>query len=327
MAKRASQESSANQQQPYDNLLKSVFEGQEKQMLPYFLPGAEYLTTLNVEVIRPPLRVDRVYRVKYKGKKTIAHIEFESGSNNDMADRLLEYHAYLRRKYKLPVYSIIVYPFPTKMAESPLREIFEEEELLIFHFRVFPLWKLKAEHYINKHAVVMYALLPTMEGANASLLHKAIDEMVKYYQGNDTKLAEELRWMGIALRKVKTLPRTEKREIQERLNMWDDLMERDPKMRKIRKESEAKGLARGKTQGLAEGKAQGLAEGKAQGLAEGLQKAVITAITLRFPPLTELAQQKVTRVQKPETLNLLLDKVTTVPDEDTVRLLLDIIAA
>jgi len=102
------------------------------------LTGAEYLATLNVEVVRPPLRVDRAYRVKYKGKKSIAH-----------------------------------------------------------------------------------------------------DEMVKYYKGNDTKLAEELRWMGIALRRVRTLPRNEKREIQERLNMWDDLMERDPKMRKIRKESEA----------------------------------------------------------------------------------------
>jgi hypothetical protein len=66
--------------------------------------------------------------------------------------------------------------------------------------------------------------------------------------------------------------------------MWDDLMERDPKMRKIRKESEAKG--------------------KTQGLAEGLQKAVITVVTLRFPPLTELAQQKVSRIRKPETLNL-----------------------
>jgi hypothetical protein len=40
-----------------------------------------------------------------------------------------------------------------------------------------------------------------------------------------------------------------------------------------------------------------------------------------------LAQEKVSQVQKPETLNLLLDKVTTVPDEDTVRLLLDLIAA
>jgi hypothetical protein len=311
MAKRASQEPSADQQQPYDNLLKSLFEGQEKQLLPIFLPGAEYLATLNVEVVRPPLRVDRVYRVKYKGKKSIAHIEFESGSNNAMADRLLEYHAYLRRKYKLTVISIIVYPFPTKMAESPLQEMLDDEEILIFHFRVFPLWELQAEQYINEHVIVMYALLPTMEGANASLLHKAIDEMVKYYKGNDTKLAEELRWMGIALRRVRTLPRYEKREIQERLNMWDDLMERDPKMKRIRKESEAKGLAKGKTQGVA----------------EGLRKAVITVVTLRFPPLSELAQQKVSRVRKPETLNLLLEQVASVPDEDAARLLLDHIAA
>ena len=109
----------------------------------------------------------------------------------------------------------------------------------------------------------------------------------------------------------KTLPRNEKREIQERLNMWDDLMERDPKMRKIRKESEAKGVARG----------------EAQGLAKGLRTAVITVVTLRFPPLTELAQQKVTRIRKPEKLSLLLDQMTSVPDEDAARSLLDGIAA
>ena len=139
------------------------------------------------------------------------------------------------------------------------------------------------------------------------LLHKAIDEMVKYYKGNNTKLAEELRWMGIALRRVRTLPRNEKREIQERLNMWDDLMERDPKMRKIRKESEAKG--------------------EALGLIRGLRTAVITVVTLRFPPLTELAQRKVSRIRKPEKLNLLLEQVMSVSDEDAARLLFDDIAA
>ena len=130
-----------------------------------------------------------------------------------MAARLAEYHTFLHRKYKLPVKSVIIYPFPTTMAVPPLQEKLGEEEILIFHFRVFPLWELQAEQYIHERAVVMYALLPTMEGANAPLLHKAIDEMVNYYQGNTAKLAEELRWMGIVLRRVKTLPRSEKREI------------------------------------------------------------------------------------------------------------------
>jgi len=142
-----------------------------------------------------------------------------------------------------------------------------------------------------------------MQAERTLFCGEAIDEMVQYYQGKPAKLAEELRWMGIVLRRVKTLPRTEKREIEERLNMWDDLMERDPKMKKIRKESEAKG--------------------KAQGIAEG----VITVVCLRFPPLTELAQQKVSRVRHPDTLNLLLKQVTSVPDEEAVRLLLDGIAA
>src|SRR5450759_2433259 len=177
MVKKAVAEVSQDQQQPYDNLLKSLLEGQEKQMLPYFVPGVEYLETLNVEVVRTPLRVDCVYLVSHKGRKKIVHLEFESGPNNDMAARLLDYHTYLYRKYKkLPVISMIVYPFPAKMAEPPLREVDEDGEILTFHFRVFPLWQLKAEQYVNEHAVVMYALLPTMEGANTTLLHNAIDE-------------------------------------------------------------------------------------------------------------------------------------------------------
>lgn len=322
MAKRASEGWVQDQQQPYDNLLKSLLEGQEKEMLPYFLPGADFLDALNVELVRTPLRVDRVYKIRYEGRVHILHFEFESGSNNNMATRLLDYHVYLYRKYKLPVISIIIYPFPTKMVESPLRETSGEKDILVFNFEVFPLWKMKAEQYVSKHAVALYALLPTMEGANSQLLHKAIEEMVEYYKSDDTKLAQEFRWMGIVLRKTR-MPRNDRREIEERLNMWDDLMERDPKMRKIRKESEMKGRAEGKAQGLVEGKA----EGKAEGLAEGLQKAVITVVKLRFPPLAEVAQERIAQVYKPEKLNILLDQVSTVQDEATVRMLLDLIAA
>jgi len=87
------------------------------------------------------------------------------------------------------------------------------------------------------------------------------------------------------------------------LNMWDDLVEKDPKMRKMRKESETKGLA------------------------EGLRTAVITAVRIRFPHLTELAQQKVDGISKPAKLNLLLDQIAAAPDEDAARSLLDLVAA
>ncbi len=93
--------------------------------------------------------------------------------------------------------------------------------------------------------------------------------------------------------------------------MWDDLMEKDPKMRKIRKESEARGRAKGRTEGLA----------------EGLRKAIVTAIRLRFPSLAELALQRVAQISKPDKLNLLLDQIAAAPDENAARSLLDLVAA
>ena len=34
----------------YDAILKSLLEGEEKQLVPYFLDGAEYVETLDIEV-------------------------------------------------------------------------------------------------------------------------------------------------------------------------------------------------------------------------------------------------------------------------------------
>jgi predicted transposase YdaD len=311
LARRTQKQARQDQQQPYDNLLKSLLEGQEKQLLPYLLPEVEYLETLNVEVLRNPLRVDRVYKVMYRGQVHILHVEFESRSDTTMASRLLDYHAYLYHKYGYPVISIIIYPFSTKMAESPLKETSGSREILVFHFLVLPLWEQKAELYIQQHAIVMYALLPAMQGANAQLLHQAIEQMIEYYQHDEVKLSRELRWLGIMLRRADIVALEEKREIEERLNMYDDLMEKDPKMRRIRAESEAKGEARG----------------EARGETKGLQKALVSYVKVRFPSLTELARKQVRRLTTPEVLDRLLQGVYSAPDEATARQLLESIAA
>lgn len=312
-----------DQSQPYDNILKSLFEGQEQQMLAYFLAGAEYVDTLNIEVMRTPLRVDRVYKILLDDETDILDLEFQASGEPDDAERLLEYHAYFHRKHKCPVVSVLVYPFPTTVAVSPLREVQKGGEILVFHFQVIKLWEWHAEHFVQNHAVPMYALLPTMDGANAEMLHKAIDEMVEYYQGSDVKLAREIRWLGIMLRRAEIMPLAEKQEIEERLSMFDDLMERDPKMRKIRAESEA----RGEAAGLAKGLAEGLAEGETRGKAEGLQEAVVTIVEGRFPPLADLARQKVRRINTPDALSLMLKSLAAAPNETAARTLLELLVA
>ncbi len=310
MPQRKRKTSSQDQQQPYDNLLKSLLEGREKEMLPYFLAEAEYQETLDIEVHRTTLRVDRVYKIMYRKQLHILHLEFESGSDSDMDARLLDYHSYLYRKYKLPVLSIIVYPFRTSMATSPLQEMSGEIELLRFNFQVFPLWQLHAEKYIKDHVLFMYALLPTMDGANASLLNIAINQMIEYYKNDNDRLARELRWMGIVLRRADTVALNEKRIVEERLNMYDDLMERDPKMIQIRAESEARGEAKG----------------EAKGETKGLQEGFIDMVETLFPELADLARQRVAGITETVTLRLLLKGVAAASDEAEAKRLLDLSA-
>src|SRR5204863_2044991 len=93
-ATRKKRTANLGQQQPYATLLKSLIEGQEAKLLPYFYTGVEYLETLNIEVLRTPLRADRAYKVRYNETPHILHLEFESGASEDMAPRMAEYHTY-----------------------------------------------------------------------------------------------------------------------------------------------------------------------------------------------------------------------------------------
>ena len=97
--------------------------------------------------------------------------------------------------------------------------------------------------------------------------------------------------------------------------MFEQLWEEDPRVQEIMSRSEAKGEARGE------------AKGEARGMLKGKTEIVATLIATRFPTLAEEAQQKLQRVQRPETLDNIAKLTMTVPDEEMLRLLLDSIAA
>nr|MDQ2715465.1 hypothetical protein [Chloroflexota bacterium] len=141
---------------PYDTSLKSLLQEQVADMLPYLLPGSVFEQELNVEVIRPTMLTDRVYRVRYRGQQHILHLELETGSLVEMPARLLFYHAGIFERYALPVISMVIYPFQVSMAESPLRETSGQQEILVFHFQTLPLWKLDARQFLDQHAISMY---------------------------------------------------------------------------------------------------------------------------------------------------------------------------
>lgn len=325
------------QQQPYDNVLKSLFEGHEQEMLPVFLKDAKFVEALNVEVLRTPLRVDRVYKIEYEDTDAVLDLEFESGGDGKIASRLLSYHAYHLDKFDLPVFTVVVYLFPTSLAQSPFEEKCGKKKILKFYFRQLSLWKLNANYFVRRHIVSMYALLPTMQGANRDMLLSAIDELAKYYVGNDVQLAHHLKWLGVMLRRSETIPLDDKESVQERLDMWNSLLEQDEYLQKFiarRAEKKAEEIAEKKVekavgkaqeqgiqQGMQQGMQQGIEKGKALGETEGELKAsrsfVLDIVAARFPSLTEMAKRRVQKIDKPANLRQIATGIAVAPDEKT----------
>jgi hypothetical protein len=84
--------------------------------------------------------------------------------------------------------------------------------------------------------------------------------------------------------------------------MYDDLMEKDPKMMRLRAQWEAKSRDEGRIQEL--------------------QTMISAFVQLRFPTLVELAQQKVKHLSTPDELRLLFQQLMTASDENAARSLL-----
>jgi hypothetical protein len=85
--------------------------------------------------------------------------------------------------------------------------------------------------------------------------------------------------------------------------MFDDLMEKDPKMQRFRAESEARGEIK------------------------GLQLSILTLVEARFPALLGLAQQRVNALTNLDELTALLRQVLAASNEEAARSLLTSLAA
>jgi hypothetical protein len=290
---------SGDQSQPYDRALKSLLGDEVAEILPILLPESELLNEQNIEIDRTTLKADLVYNIQYRGDPHILNMELQTDTDNEMAIRMLKYHVGLYDKHRRPVISMVIYPFETTMPKSPFRESSGEEDLLTFYYRVLPLWKLDAQQFIQDHVVCMYTLLPAMKGANASLLLQAIEEMKHRYKESD--LGHHLVRFRTILRRSKTISLLDKQEVEDHLDYYDSLLDQDPYIQ------QQKALERilGRTEGI-----------------QAFQDAIVEIVKNRFPPLVELAQQRVVQIKQLEDLKYLNVQLSIAADQAAARRLL-----
>jgi flagellar biosynthesis/type III secretory pathway protein FliH len=111
----------------------------------------------------------------------------------------------------------------------------------------------------------------------------------------------------------------DKERLRKKMQDFESFLEQNPFVQKKKEE----GIEQGREQGIEIGIEQGREQGREEGVIEASQKAVVTIIEGRFPELVELAQRKVTNINKIDALALMIRMVSTAPDEATARFILN----
>jgi hypothetical protein len=147
----------------------------------------------------------------------------------------------------------------------------------------------------------MYPLLPAMQGVDHELIGKAMDELAEICH-DQRVLSERFLWMEVLLHRTDTIDALEKVEIQRKINMYEFLLESNPRIKRIRLEAKE--------------------EGEVKGEVKAMRQSLIDVVEIRFPALTELATQRAKEMSNLEELRQLMRQATAAPDEATVRRIL-----
>jgi len=155
---------------------------------------------------------------------------------------------------------------------------------------------------------------------HADMVTQVMSELSELYRGDEVTLAQQFTWMKLLLERTETIQPLEKDKIKERLAMFDKLWEESPMVQKMREQFRAQFYEEGINKGIAQGTTQGITQGKVQ----ALQSNLIDVVQVRFPDLTDFAQQQAKLYHDPGALELLFHKMLTAPDVKTAQWLLEL---
>ena len=183
-----------------------------------------------------------------EGNKFVLHIEYQTENEADMIYRVAEYHAIIRRKFKLPVKHLVLYlgagraTMPHKLPDS---EVFEGFELRSLN-------ELDYEELIQSEVAseVILAILADFKGREPEAVIRLILRQLKQITDNKAALSKYFKQLTMLSRLRKLELKTE--ENIDKMPITIDI--------------ESDGLyLRGKIEGIIEGELKGKAEGKAEG--------------------------------------------------------------
>ena len=286
----------------YDDSIKKLIDANPQDFVSLVFGNGHFVLALPHELKLLHLYADALFKVMLNDEPLLLHIEFQSGYDPRMQERLLEYNTLASREYGyLPVYSCVIHL--KKASSIPLspfiRQLPAGEEVVRFHYKSVELWKKDAVELLQSGWAGLLPLVPLTHGGTE---HAVVEEMIV---GLVSARKTELLVVANALASLAFEQESiaEQEWLERTFAMLNDTLRNTKAYQKILKE--------------------GREEGRQEGRQEALQQTLLDVIEEHFPQIVPTVTQKVKAIEDPATLRHLIVKMTIVQTaEDAEQLFL-----
>lgn len=162
----------------HDQLFKKLISTFFTEFIELFLPQvSEHLERDSITFLEKEFftdiptgdrrQLDLLAKVKYQGQDTcfLVHIEHQSTSETNFAQRMFRYFSYIHQKHGLPVYPIAVFSFDSPQRAEPkcYRIDFPDRKILDFNFVSIQLNRLNWRTFLQQPNPIAAALMSKMK--------------------------------------------------------------------------------------------------------------------------------------------------------------------
>lgn len=289
----------------WDGKVKNLANEAPQDFVQWLLKGAEYIDDLSPRFASRDIEADILYRIAIECELYLLHIEFQSTSHPIMAKRLWEYNVAASIKYKLPVYSFVIYLKPdSDIARSPYEVRLHHGELAhCFWFRVIKLWTIPTEDLFEAD---LKGLLPFVPLSREGQRREAVERVISELSQEEVEKQRELLSFTYGFASLVFNDESDQQWLRRRFGMLRDILKESWAFQEIAQEARE------------EARKEALEEERKKKLGEE-RETLLFFIQMHFSALVQLAKDQCETFSAPEQVRELLHKVIAAKSEKEVE--------
>ena len=252
---------------------------------------------------------DIIVKVRFKDRNAffLVHIEHQSTTPADFAERYFRYHLAILNREGFPVFPIVIYSHdkPKKKQPNVYLVDFPDGEVLKLTYRVVQLNRLSWRQFVNSDNPVASALMAKMKGAardRPRVKLECLRLMVTLKLDRD-----RMRLIGAFVDSYLSLDEREERRFTQKLVETGLSPKQKEEVVEYVTSWERRGIEKGRKEGLMEGRQ----EGRQEGALEAFRAVLLDVLTSRFGAPGQALAKRVILIDSVDELRTLTHRALT----------------